>query len=249
MSGRHVTTLVPCDRWAGGAGVTRVARPAVLVTMLPVVFLLLLLSAGPAAGHAAGVPPHARLGAEAERVQIEWTAAADEAADVGVSVGIFGEEVVEALLGGPAEHLPTEEQIQALSGSSALRDYLLDNVRVTQDGQRCDGEVEPAPDFLSEGAAFTFICPEEVDQAHVAITILHDRDARYRTFGVDGSLQTTVHTVDAPEHLWDFTAAAEAPVDTAGPPIGVLAAGFIVLGALGLTLHRLRPARTSRRRR
>jgi hypothetical protein len=169
----------------------------------------LVLPAAAAWGHASGELPRARLSSEGRTVFLEWTAPPDDAADVGVAVGLLPEEAVVALLGASDEGLPTDQQIRELSRSDELRAYLLDNARVTQHGRSCDAEVEPGADFLTDGARFVFTCPDPVAEAQVEVTILHDRDELYATYSVDGTSQYAVHTTRQPEHPWDFTLAAE----------------------------------------
>jgi hypothetical protein len=198
------------------------------------VALAVVLPSAAAWGHAAGELPRARLSSEGRQVVVEWTAPEDDAADVGVAVGLLTEDAVVAFLGGPAEGLPTEEEARALSRSDELRRYLLDNVRVRQDGHECAGEVDPGEDFLVEGARFVFTCPEEVEQAHVEVTMLHDRDDLYATYSVDGiTSQYAVHTAKQPEHPWDFTLAADQR--RSGAPallVGGLVAAVAIAGAV-----------------
>jgi hypothetical protein len=172
------------------------------------VTLAVVLPAAGAWGHAAGELPRARLSSEGQQIVVEWTAPEDDAADVGVAVGLLTEDAVVAFLGGPASGLPTEEEVRALTRSEELRAYLLDNVQVHQDGHACAAEVDPGEDFLVDGARFVFTCPEEVEEAHVRVTMLHDRDELYATYSVDGTSQYAVHTSKQPEHPWDFTLAA-----------------------------------------
>lgn len=172
-----------------------------------------------ASGHAAGPPPHATLDADGDVVTIDWVAVDDDAAAVGVAIGLLPAETVDAYLGrGPWEDVPSEEEIRAFSRAPELRAYLASNIAVLQDGEPCRGIVDPAEDFVRDGARLTFTCPREVDEVDVRITMLHDADPRYRTFSVDGTYQTSVHTVDRPTHTWDFTGASALPPGLAGGP-------------------------------
>ena len=164
-----------------------------------------LLPAGAATGHASGQVPHARLSSEGHEVYLDWSAAPDDAADIGVAIGFFPEAVVWAYVENVLESYPTDREIAAFSRSEELRAYLLENVQVRQEGRACHGEVDPGEDLLAEGARFRFACPDPVEQADIRITILHDRDRHYRTFSVDGTEQFQMHTVSQPEHPWDFT--------------------------------------------
>jgi hypothetical protein len=199
--------------------------------------LLLLLPLAPAAAHSSGQLPHANLRADGKVVTLTWTAAADDAADVGVAIGLLPETAVDGYNGkGPFEDIPTPRQVRELSQSPALRDYLLDNVRVSQGVMVCAGTAEPAEDFITEGAELVFTCPEPVDYAEIRITMLHDRNPAYATYSVDGTEQYKLHTAALPEHTWDFTAARGSR--SRGPAIGV-AGGLITVVALsGLVLRR-----------
>jgi hypothetical protein len=209
---------------------------------------LLAASAGPAAGHASGELPHARLSADGEVVQVELTMAADDAALIGEVVGQLDEGAMDAYLGGPIERLPTEDEIRRFSASPELQTYLLDHVEVHQEGQRCPGTARPAADFLTDGAVLQFDCPDEVVEADVRITVLHDQDPAYRTYSVDGTVQYAVHSPTEPEHRWDFTVAREG--GAAAIPAGLwaaLAAVVLAIGALLVRVARRSTAPRSRR--
>ncbi len=191
------------------------------------------------------MPPHARLSADGDVVTIEWTAPPDDAAHVGEAVGHFPPGTMEAFLTGPDEALPSDDEVRELAASSELEAYLLEHIQVRQDGQRCPGEVDASPDFLEDGAELRFRCPEEVTEVDVRVTVLHDEDPRYDTFGVDGTVWTVLFTAAQPEHRWDATAAA----DDAGVPIALLiAAGVLVLALVGWLLFARRLRQLRRRR-
>ncbi len=191
--------------------------------------------AAPALAHPGGglLPPHARLSAEDEVVWIEWTAPQDDAAHVGEAVGVFPEGTMEAFLVGPEELLPTDEQVRELSEAPELEAYLLEHVTVRQRGTPCDGQVEPAEDFLMDGARFEFRCDEPVEQVDVRVTILHDEDPRYDTFGVDGTVWTVLFTSAQPEHTWDAQAAAQARAGGVPPALWIAVAVLLVVVMLG----------------
>jgi hypothetical protein len=187
------------------------SAPALCRVLLLAVAALLVVPQA-AGAHSAGRPPHATLAADGRVVTIDWMAMGDDAAAVGVAVGLLPEKAIDAFLGlGPWEDMPSDDDIRMLSRSDELRQYLLENTQVFQDGRACSGDVEPAADFIAKGARFTFTCPRPVDFVDLRITILHDRDPLYRTFGVDGTYQTTVHTSAQPTHTWDFTGASALP--------------------------------------
>jgi hypothetical protein len=198
---------------------------------------LLAASAGPAAGHASGELPHARLSADGEVVQVELTMAADDAALIGEVVGQLDEGAMDAYLGGPIERLPTEDEIRRFSASPELQAYLLEHVQVRQADRSCEGTAQPADDFLTDGAVIRFDCPDEVVEADVRITVLHDQDPAYRTYSVDGTIQYAVHSPTEPEHRWDFTVAREGGAATIPP--GLWAALAAIVLAIGAVLVRV----------
>jgi nickel/cobalt transporter (NicO) family protein len=192
-----------------------------------------ILCSGPlpaAWGHAAGPVPQARLSAEGNRVHLVWTAAEDDAAAIGAVVGVFPREVSYAYLEGDEQGMPSQPQIAAFSRSAVLRTYLLEHVAVVQAGVPCPGEVEPAEDFIADGARFTFTCPDRVRRAEVTVGILLDDDPTYRTFSVDGTERFAMHTAGAPTHEWDFTASQVPSSD--GLPTGSLTGAEPALLAL-----------------
>lgn len=200
----------------------------------------------PAAAHSSGQLPHASLSAEGRTVVVEWTAAADDTADVGVALDLLAETAVGAYLGtGAFEDIPTATQVERLSQSPALRDYLLEHIQVRQDGAACAGMAEPAADFISHGARLTFTCPATVELVQLRITMLQDRNPAYATYSVDGTAWYAFHTSAMPEHTWDSTAAGGSR--EMGPAAGVGAAliGVIALGGVSLGLNRVLGRRSS----
>ncbi len=218
-----------------------VAAGAILVAVATA--LLLPWAPTPASGHAGGPLPHARLAAEGPIVTIEWTAAPDDTADVGIAIGLLPEEAMEAYLDVASEYLPTDDEIERLSRSAELRDYLVDNIQVRQDGQRCPGEAEPADNFIMDGATLTFRCPEPVEQVDVRVTMLHDQDPAYRTFSVDGTVQFAVHTSSAPEQTWDFTLVSDQE-ERRSLPVALIVVGLaLVAGGAIVSLGSIRARR------
>jgi len=126
---------------------------------------------------------------------------------------VWPEEVAFAYLdvafGGDLDLLPSAAEVATASDDPALRRYLEDRVRILQDGVPCAGTARPAADFVADGATIVFDCPDPVTDAVVEISLLHDRDAAYRTFSVDGTQQYAVHTAGQPAHPWDFTLAQQ----------------------------------------
>ncbi len=210
--------------------------------------VLLVLAAGPVFGHASSQLPHARLSAEGRTLTLVWSAAPDDMVDVGVAIGLLPESAMLAYLGGPLDDLPTEAELEAFASAPQLRDYLLEHIRVRQDGRDCGGEVVASHDPLERGFELRFTCPHLVEQVDLHISMLHDRDPEYRTFSVDGTIRSAVHTSAAPEQPWDLTPLAAAPAG--GDPgreiwvVGTVAVGLAVL--TGVWLLRRSPQRVSR---
>ncbi len=182
------------------------ARRGGVLACAGVLVLLSLVPAAPASGHASSQLPHARWSAEGTEVVMQWTAAADDAADVAVAVGLWPEEAMWAYLDGDIEDMPDDDEVAALQDATVLHDYFAESVALRQAGTACPVEVALTDDFITDGAELTFACDEPVTEAEIEVTVLHDRDPDYRTFSVDGSEQYAVHTADQPRHVWDFTA-------------------------------------------
>lgn len=206
------------------------------VAVVSVLLLSVGLLTSPAAGHASGQVPQARLGAAGRTVTLEWTAAADDVADLAVAAGIWAEEVAAAYLdvafGGATDRLPSDAEVAAMGRDRALRRYLEDRVRIVQDGTACAGSARPADDPMTDGVTFTFECPVPVTAAVVEIRLLHDRDPAYRTFSVDGTRQYAVHTASRPAHPWDFRPAQLGSGRVPVTPVLLGAALIALVGAL-----------------
>jgi len=201
-------------------------------------------------GHASGEVPQARLSATGHTVTLQWTAAADDIADLAVAAGVWPEAIAFAYLdvafGGDPALLPDDAEVTAMGRDPALRRYLEDRVRILQDGTACPGEARPAPDPMIEGVTFTFECPEPVTAAVVEIRLLHDRDPAYRTFSIDGTQQYAVHTAAQPAHPWDFRAAQGSGGSVPVLPVLLGAAAIVLAAALALThLWSRRPDRAA----
>jgi hypothetical protein len=170
----------------------------------------------PALGHASGILPHARLAAEGHVVFVQWTAAPDDVADIGVGLGLLEEDHVLAYQGA-GDRFPSAAQLERFATSDELADYLVEHVRIRQGGRECPGEVSVGDDLFADGFLYEFRCPAPVEVVDVRITMLHDRDELYRTYSIDGTYQDAMHSVHHPEHAWDFTVTADGPdVVTAG---------------------------------
>lgn len=244
-------------------GATGIWRPVGVLLLLG---LLVFGGHLPAAGHAGSELPTARWDpADGREITGTWTGPPDDAAWIGESLGLLPDGSMEAYLGGSADAYPSADELAALASSPVLADYLLEHVRIRQGGVDCDGEVEVADDFVADGAAFRFTCPQEVRSAEIRITILHDQDETFRTFSGDGTLQDALHTAQQPSHTWDFTAADGVATDTStsaattgvdgsngpSPTWGLLIGGLVVVAAAlaALAILRRPTSRGVRRRR
>lgn len=210
---------------------------SIAVVLLAVVGIALAEPPSPAAAHAGGSQlPYTWWSADGNEVVGEWSAPADDAALIGTVVGVLRDGASEAYLGGPASDLPTADEVAALADSTELRTYLLDHVGVRQDGVACPGKVEPASDFLADGARFVFTCPRTVEQVELWVTVLQDQDPAYQTLSGDGTLQDARHTAAAPAQAWDFTPAA--PATSRRAPLG-LYFGLLMVVVAGAASLRL----------
>ena len=210
--------------------------------------LAMVLTATAAVGHASGEVPQARLSATGHTVTLQWTAAADDIADLAVAAGVWPEAIAFAYLdvafGGDPALLPDDAEVAAMGRDPALRRYLEERVRILQDGTACAADARPAPDPIAEGITVTFECPDEVTAAVVEIRLLHDRDPSYRTFSIDGTYQYAVHTATQPAHPWDFRAAQGSGGSV--PVLPVLLAAVAIVLAAALALARLWSRRPDR---
>jgi len=188
----------------------------------------LLLPASAAFAHAAGTVPQARLSADGPRVLVDWWAAGDDVAEIGVGLDLLPEEASLAFQG-VGDAYPTAEQETRFARSAELRAYLLANMGVTQDGEPCDATVFVPDEVIAEGVRYEFTCRRPVEQVAVRITLLHDRDEQYRTYSIDGTVWSEMHTVDRPEHVWDATLVPTTR-EADGLPLLVAGIGLVVVG-------------------
>jgi hypothetical protein len=206
--------------------------------------LVALLPVSAAFGHASSIVPHARLSAEGRQVFVEWTAAGDDVADIGVGLGLLPQEAALAFQG-VGDAYPSTAQETRFARSDKLESYLLDNVHVAQQGRPCEGQVSVPDEIIAEGVRFVFSCPEQVEQVSVRVTMLHDRDEMYRTYSIDGTIWDAMHTVDQPEHVWDATLVAH-DTQPSGQPLLFVGIAVALVGG-GVALRWLRPIRSRRR--
>lgn len=201
-----------------------------------VVAVLLTLVPAPVEAHPFGPPPTARLWAEGTAVTIDWGAAPDDLATIGVELGLLPDDAPEQYLEAPTQVAPDREHEERLAGSEELHRYLLERVRVWQDGRPCEGEVRPIERFLTRGVTIVHRCAAEVDQVEVEIALLHDVHDAYRTFAFsasdDAEPSQAVFTTSSPRHTWHF-GGAEAE-DTSGAARSAGLVGLVVLGVVAL---------------
>ncbi|WP_214110292.1 hypothetical protein [Acrocarpospora catenulata] len=186
----------------------------------------------PATAHPFGDPSTARVGAQGSRVTIVWLAAADDWVALGRRLGAFED---------PAAGVDTSlTGEQKLARSTAVRDYLLSKVGVTQAGRPCAGELAPLEQILDQGARFSFACAEPVVDVDVRISLLTDMHEAYRT-----ALTAEAPATPAQAMLTATTDTQRLRFDSAtgGLSLAVPAVALVgVLGALGLFLVRHRKA-------
>lgn len=198
------------------------------------------LPAPPAAdAHPFGPPPTARIWAEGDVVTIDWAAAPDDLALIGVELDLLPEDTLDAYLEAPAQVAPERAHEDEMSRSPELVDYLLERVRVIQGGQVCEGDVEPIERFLTRGATVLHRCAEPITVVEVEIALLHDVHPAYRTFAFSASDEAepsqAVFTAASPRHDWRFGSTgadgAEGRARSAGL-VGLIALGLVAVLAV-----------------
>ncbi|MEV4564575.1 hypothetical protein AB0K12_12470 [Nonomuraea sp. NPDC049419] len=133
----------------------------------------LLVPAQAAGAHPFGPPSTARIAVDGDRVTLAWLPAEDDWVALGQSLGAFEDPAA------GADTTLTGEQ--KLARSAAVRDYLLGHVGVTQAGRPCAAELAPLERLRTEGARFSFACPEPVTAVDVRVGALTDLHEAYRT--------------------------------------------------------------------
>lgn len=212
-----------------------------------VVVLVVLLgpaSPRPAAAHPFGPPPTAVVSADGRTVTVEWSATPDDAVAIGERLGLMPPGSVTAYREeSVAQVAPSGRDEARLSASVALRDYLMQHIRVVQEGQRCTPRVPAIADFVHRGARVVLRCPDPVSEVTLRITMLHDIHDAYRTVAVGrgSSAEQSVFTIAAPEHRWRFGADASS-VAPLGAVVGATGAAMaaILVATVVKTVHRRR---------
>ncbi|SEF88565.1 hypothetical protein SAMN05444920_101928 [Nonomuraea solani] len=192
-----------------------------------------IIAAQPALAHPFGPPSTARIGADGTRVTLAWLPAEDDWVALGRSVGAFEDPAT-----GTDTTLTGE---QKLARSTAVRDYLLARVGVTQAGRPCAAELAPLERLLADGARFSFACAAPVVEVDVRIDALTDVHEAYRTMltaETPAAPARTLFTASSGAHRLRFDPSAASGVPLAVPAVALVA----VLGVLVTFLVRRRRA-------
>lgn len=210
---------------------TGVARVVVVGTLATV-----LLTVWAAAGHAHpfGPPPRSWLEVDGTTVRLSWEASYDDYLALGEELGYFEPGTASAYLDPSVQVAPPRSDEEAFASSGALRDYLADNLVVEHDQRRCEVEAVRARAILERGAEIVHECPTAPQALTLRVTMLHDVNDAYRTFGLaeEGppgpfaifSTQEPAHEVDVAE----LTGADDGPRLALLGAVAVLAAGVSV---------------------
>lgn len=223
---------------------------AVVGGLLAVV--VVLAGATPAQAHPFGDPQTVVIGAAGAVVTVEWRVGGqDDLTLLGIELGVLPEDRV--LLDGAI--MFEDGDTAAVSSSPELRDYLLDRITVESEGDRCSGEVIQVGDLAEESASLEFTCSGPVGSASVAVRMLTDLHAAYRTLATGPDGQRAVYETSADTHDWSLgIATASAPAPSADEPatveqdvgrsaalqLGVVGGAVLLLVVVGaLALRRL----------
>jgi hypothetical protein len=234
----------------------------VVLTVLVLTLLGAILTAAPASAHPFGPPPTALVAARGNAVLVDWRSAPDDAIAIGIHVGLLPEETMDAYLEAQTQVAPSAADEELLARSPELHDYLLEHIRVLQDGRPCEPNLQPVGDFVRDGARIIHDCAEDVEVVEIEITMLHDIHSAYRTFAVAENETTVpaqaVFTTAAPRQQMDFSGSAgsggsdgaEGADSEAGTTIDAEGSGsaLAVLGGLALLLAAIVAGRARRRR-
>jgi len=173
-------------------------RAAVTALLL----LLALFAASPATAHPLGLPSFAQIAAAEDTVTVLWNAAPDDVAALSRGLGLTATAAL------------TREQDAALASSAELRELVLRDVGVTQDGRDCAPDHVPPVGVVQDGLRLRFRCPAQVDRVRVRLELLHDLDDRYRTLAGaagPGGAHRVMFSVAEPEHELRLDPDASAP--------------------------------------
>ncbi|MPZ62336.1 MAG: hypothetical protein GEU93_13790 [Propionibacteriales bacterium] len=177
---------------------------------------------------------------DGHRVTVHWQAESDDALLLGVELELVDPERLDWSPEGPQAADAAE---LLLPSSGELRRYLLERIRVIQDGAVCEGEVEHFTDFAADGATTVHSCPAPVEQVQLEIGMLHDVHAAYRTFvRSSGAAQPdqAVFTAREPRHAWTFGASGSGGGTVAWLQVTAVALLASLLAGLALRRRRRR---------
>ncbi len=199
----------------------------------------------PASAHPWGTPPEAVVSAAGDRVVVDWRSEPDDALLLGVELGLVDPTGLDWTQEGP-QPPPDSGDEALLPPSATLEAYLLDHIRVVQDGAACEGRVEPFADFVAEGATTVHTCPQPVGAVDLEIEMLHDLHEAYRTFtrSADGAIdRQAVFTVSDPRHTWTFDAGADGGSGSAWREVLAMLGALVLASVAAVLAVRLRRRR------
>lgn len=149
-----------------------------------------------ALAHPFGPPLTADVSRQGATIEVRWSGAEDDWMALGEATGAFA-----------AASDPARTGAEILADSATVRDYLLDNVSVHQEGSRCAAEWVGIDDLLEGGAHLRFRCPQPGDTVELTLTALTDVNQAYRTVVTAGGEQI-LFTATESRHALDLTGAS-----------------------------------------
>lgn len=213
-------------------------RPPLLAPTLVAAALVALVGTvwpAPVTAHPFGPPPRSWMVVEDTSVLLSWEASYDDYLALGEHLGHFEPGTTTAYLDPSVQVAPPRAEEEAFTSSQQLRRYLVDNVVVEQGGARCEPAGTRTEAFFERGAVVRHDCPEPPRELTLRISMLHDVNEAYRTFGLAEAGPPgpfAVFTAEQPEHRVDV---AELTGDDGGRGRLVLFGALAVL-AVGVPL-------------
>lgn len=196
----------------------------------------------PAQAHPFGDPQTVAIAADPARpdvVRVRWKVGGlDDLTLLGVKLGLLPEDRV--FLDGAVFYQDSDEAAIAPSGQFA--DYLLRQIAVTGDGDKCAGTVEPPTDLARSGATVDFTCPRVVGEATVAVRTLIDLHPAYQTLASGPGGQRAVYKADAASHEWELGAVERHTTQWTAWLGGVAVLLVLIVAALFIRRRRQPPA-------
>lgn len=197
--------------------------------------LCLLVWPAAAQAHPFGPPPRSWLEVDGEVVRLSWQASYDDHLAVGEHLGHLEPGTAAAYLDPSVRVAPARAEVEALASSAELRTYFTDHIVVEQDGRRCEAVAIETDRFLEQGARLAHQCHGPVDEVTLRITMLHDINEAYRTYGLAEGGEPgpfAIFTTEQPEHRVDVAAIAGG---------GSGRARLVLLGAVAVLVLALPP--------